>query len=153
MTPSVVVIGVGNRARRDDAAGPLVVHEIARRRPDLRTVERDGDLSLLALDWERGDHVVVIDALADADGASGVTLVELDLEDVPRGRSVSSHGLGVVDAIRLAAAMGRVPGDLRLLGITGRDFAIGPPSPDLVCAAPVLADEVLSIIENMRLER
>lgn len=60
-------------------------------------------------------YLVLVDALG-VETEPGVH--SLDIEDLgPRSGSPSSHGFGVAEAIRLAEAMGQLPGWWRLYGL------------------------------------
>jgi len=114
-----LVIGVGNRARRDDGAGL----EVARL---LDGVEHEGDaLALLEL-WEGAEDVVLVDA-ARSGGAPGVVrCFDAIAAPVPTAAVRSStHALGIADAVELARALGRLPARLRVVAIDGEDFALG----------------------------
>ena len=59
----VLVVGIGNPDRGDDAVGPAVVQVLAERLPDdvlMRT--RSGNMLALIDDWAGFDAVVCIDA-------------------------------------------------------------------------------------------
>ena len=123
----LTVIGVGNEWRRDDAAG-LAVARLVRARADasLRVVEHEGEATALLDAWDGAEEVVVVDAVRS--GAPPGTVHTLDpvARPVPAELfSVSSHVLGVADAIELARAIGRLPPRLTLYGIEGRDFGLG----------------------------
>lgn len=114
-----LVIGVGNRDRGDDAVGPIVVDAL-RRRNDHRftTLVVEGDLSDLALRWAPDQRVVIIDALVG--GGEPGTIVAWDALSGRRGRAgigLSSHGMGLADAIELGRMIGRLPGELTIVGV------------------------------------
>ena len=61
---TAIVIGVGNRDRGDDAAGPLVCDRLRTRpgaAPALRMFVCEGSILDLALHWDRDDHVVIVE--------------------------------------------------------------------------------------------
>ena len=65
--------------------------------------------------------------------------------------SASTHGLGVVEALRLAPVLGRMPKSLRVYGIEGKQFAPGsPPSPQVKEAAEDLAQQIRTSIQSER---
>jgi len=116
---NLVVIGLGNDDRGDDAVGL----EVARRVGGHAHV---GDLADLALAWGPGDRVVIVDAV-EAAAPSG-TVGRLRPEDVAGGRApTSTHGLGLPAALALARALGRVPASVEVVGIVGRAFGVGAP--------------------------
>ena len=55
--------------------------------------------------------------------------------------SVATHGLGVVEAVRLAAALDRLPRALVVLGVEAADVGVGPGlSPQVAAAIPALVE-------------
>ncbi len=115
----MIVIGVGNRWRGDDAVG-LVVAERA------GGIEHEGDCARLLDAWGPDDDVAVVDA-ADSGAAPG-TLHRLDAVAEPLPASLlssSTHAFGVADAIELARALGRLPRTLCVYAIEGHSFEIG----------------------------
>ncbi len=117
------VIGVGNRDRGDDGVGLLAVDEILRCQPDLRTYMVSGDLSDLALRWQPDDDVVVIDAMMS--GRPVGTVVEIDAlaqNLATESGLVSSHGVGLAEAIELARLLERLPRSLKVVAIEAASF-------------------------------
>jgi len=150
--PRVVVAAVGCEVRRDDGAGPAVLAQL---RGKAASVELLGPLAspldLLGA-WDGADLAVVVDAVR-ADGHPGaVHVVELGPEGAPGGSAppghrASSHGLGVVEALRLSRVLGTAPERVVLVGVAGRDFGPGiglsPPVTDAVAlAADLVTDTV-----------
>jgi hydrogenase maturation protease len=125
----VLVIGLGNPARCDDAAGLIA----ARR---LGGVEHEGDpLALLDL-WDGADCAVVIDAVSS--GAEAGTVHRFDAEDMPLPAlrtSTSTHAVGLAEAIELARTLGRLPAQLVVYGIEGERFEAGTVLTPAVAAA------------------
>ncbi|MEZ5400162.1 MAG: hydrogenase maturation protease [Bryobacteraceae bacterium] len=125
-----LVIGYGNRMRGDDAAGPLaidVLRESGAR--GLRLDVFEGDGSALIDRWGATDTVVMIDAVVSG-LASGEVRV-FTPGDLGAGiRCVSTHGLGLIEAVRLAKAIGRMPAQLWIVGVEAERFELGSePSP------------------------
>jgi hydrogenase maturation protease len=113
------VIGLGNAARGDDAAGLIA----ARR---LNGVEHEGDPLALLDVWDSAEWVVVIDAVRS--GAVPGTIHRFDgAEPLPAAvrSSTSTHAVGLAEAIELARALGRLPAELIVYGIEGERFEAG----------------------------
>jgi hydrogenase maturation protease len=133
-----LVIGLGNAARGDDAAGLVA----ARR---LGGVEHEGDLLALLDVWEGADSAVVIDAVRS--GAEPGTVHRFDagggpLPAGPRS-STSTHAVGLAEAIELARTLGRVPARLVVYGIEGERFEAGTAlTPAVSAAVEAVADAV-----------
>jgi hydrogenase maturation protease len=124
------VIGLGNAARGDDAAGLIA----ARR---LGGLEHEGDPVGLLDVWDGAESVVVIDAVRS--GAEPGAVHRFDATDSPlpaRPRSSSStHAIGLAEAVELARALGRLPAHLVVYGIEGERFEAGTGLTPAVSAA------------------
>ena len=122
----VVVIGVGNPWRRDDGAGWSVA-DMARTRlgPAVAVVHSDGEPARLIDAWADADLAIVVDAVRT--GATPGSIHRLDDGDIagPVSRSAGSHALGVAEAVRLGAAVGRLPQRLLVFGIEVADTGAG----------------------------
>ena len=126
----VVVAAVGSEFRRDDGAGPAVLDRLG---ADLGGVEVLGALAspwhLLGA-WDGADLAIVVDAVAAGDEPGAVHVVEVDTSVPPKahGRTApqtSSHGVGVIEALHIAAALGTAPAHVVLVGVAGEDFGEG----------------------------
>ena len=143
--PRVLVIGVGNPYRRDDAAGREAVRRLRDRAPHvIATLEHDGEGTSLMEAWQGVDLVIVVDAVSS--GAPPGTVQRFDVRSEPLPAAIlrdSTHAVGVPDAVELARALGRLPPRLIVYGIEGRAFDAGEAlSPEVERAV----DEVISRI-------
>lgn len=128
--PRVVVAAVGNEHRRDDGAGPAIL-ALVQRRLDSASVfgPLASPLDLLGV-WDRAALAVVVDALA-ADGRPGTVRVIALGSDEPENRApsvtprASSHGIGVVEVLRVSRVLGTAPERVVLVGVAGQDFGRG----------------------------
>ena len=130
----VLVVGLGLAAAGDDGVGPAVLDRL----------RADGDLGadLLVLAepvallhrLEGVGHLVVVDAIRSSGRPGSVHLVDLDdIRPDPGGSS--SHGLGLAEVLRLAAALSARPSRCSVVGITGRRFSPGTQMSAEVAAA------------------
>lgn len=123
----MMVIGVGNGWRGDDAAGLEVVRRLRRRFPEGATLREIEDEPLRLLDeWAGEREVVVVDAVRARDGPGTIHRLDVSSAAVPeqlRGRT--THHLGVAEAIELARALDRLPRRVELIGIEGHRFGAG----------------------------
>ncbi len=137
----MLVIGVGNRMRCDDGAGPVVLDRLAALAPqNLETEEVAGDCARLIDLWEGRGRVIVVDATQS--GAEAGTVIEFDAlaSEIPRELFIhTSHAFGVAEALATAGALERLPGSLWVYGIEGVEFGFGE---ELTTAVAVGADEV-----------
>lgn len=144
--PSVLVIGVGNRYRSDDAAGLEAVRIL--RNQGLRAAEFEGEpIGLLDI-WEGAGFAIVIDAVSS--GADAGTIQRLDATVEPLPASVagapSTHAVGLGQAIELGRALGRLPGKLIVYGIEGDSFTAGEE------LSPRVAEALKSLVEQVHHE-
>jgi hydrogenase maturation protease len=142
-----VVIGIGNEFRRDDGAGPAVVSALRDLAPPpgVELVITDGEPARLIEAWTGARLAVVVDAVRAQPPHPGQ--VHRFVVDQPRagmGRSASSHGLGLDDAIALAVALDRMPARLIVHAIEAADLTQGPGlTPPVADAVGVVAAAVL----------
>lgn len=124
-TADAVVIGLGNRYRRDDGVGIVAVDEL--RRLGLRGVRVVTGIvepmSLLEA-WSGAGIAVVIDGAVGTPPAPG-RVRRCGLSDVAAGHGLSSHGVDLVSTHALGEALGRVPGELVLLTVEVADTGHG----------------------------
>jgi len=145
----VVVIGIGNEFRRDDGVGPLVVGELRALVPGgVRLAVSDGEPVRLLEEWEGAKLAVVIDAVlrsGAAGPAPGRTFrLELDRAAAGPAAGVSSHGLGLGDAISLARVLDMLPERLIVHAVEITDCGFGAGlSPAVAAAVPAVAAAVL----------
>jgi len=121
-----VVIGVGNRWRRDDAAGLEVIDRLRTRVDEqIALVESDGEPTRLLDAFELAPAVVMVDAVVTgADPGAIHRFTDNDLPD-RMGIGQSSHLVGLIGTIELGKLLGRLPNGLVLIGIESTDFDNG----------------------------
>ena len=143
----VVVIGVGNPDRGDDAAGPEVVAALRGRvPPGVRLTTTVGsDPSTLWDLWDGASHAVLVDAMVSGRPAGTVERFDVSHDRLPGSvRLVSTHAIGAPAAIELGRAIGRLPPRVSVYGIEGRSFAGGAAmSEEVARMVPVVADDLI----------
>lgn len=124
---SIVVVGVGNSLRGDDAAGIVVAERLRADSPsglDVRICELEPSRLIDALDG--AEVAFVVDAVAT--GAPPGTLHRFDASDKPvpslELRS-STHALGIGESLEVARALGRLPARTIVFGVEGSEFSAG----------------------------
>lgn len=124
---AVLVIGVGNDYRSDDAVGLAIVRTLkAKELLSTLCLESDGDATTLIDAWSHGSRVIIIDAISS--GAQPGTIHRFDTltQQLPASYSFSStHAFGVAEAIQLARTLDQLPASLMVYGIEGKHFAAG----------------------------
>jgi len=123
----VLVIGVGNAYRRDDAAGLEAGRRLAAAAAGRVTArEASGEGAALLDAWEGAGLVILIDAVHSGARAGTIRRVDVRAEAVPAGFfRYSTHAFGVAEAVELGRALGRLPDRLIVFGIEGKDFTAG----------------------------
>jgi hydrogenase maturation protease len=120
----VLVIGVGNALRGDDAAGLAVARQVRAVAPaGITVLEHGGEPASLLELWEGARAAVVVDAIAS--GAVPGSVRRIDARQTPLPVALagaSTHGIGVAEAIELGRALDRLPDRLVLFCVEGEDF-------------------------------
>jgi|SRR5208283_3448438 len=119
----MLIIGCGNRQRGDDGAGIQVAESL--RKLGVKADSWLGEPADLIEAWRGTDDVIVVDAVV-----TGAPVGTVQAWDDPRplvslGRTASTHGFGLAEAIELARVLNRLPMRLRIYGIEGRRFELG----------------------------
>lgn len=146
-----LVIGIGNRHRGDDAIGPLVVDAIRGALPSgsqaIETTVTDGDIADLALRWRADQDVIVIDACRSGRPPGTIQAVDGLTTTIPTGPDpVSSHGIGLAEAIELARVLGRLPQSLAIFAIeAGTLDHCAPVSEPVSAAITEVVEKILAI--------
>ena len=141
------LIGVGNRWRGDDGAGLLVAAAVGARRPaGVEVVEHAGEPIELIEACDGAAAVWIVDAVCSGGTPGTVYRIDAAAGPLPSALfAVSTHALGLADAIELARALGRLPAQVSVYGIEASRFEPGaPPSPPVALAAEQLADALVA---------
>ena len=144
--PRVIVIGVGNEYRTDDALGVLVARELRRRSPGgIKILENSGEGASLIDAWEGRSEVYLVDAIRSGQPPGTVHRIDLTHTEVPRSLMLrSSHAFGVPEAVETARTLGVFPSKMVLFGIEGETFEQGVGLTDSVLRS---VPELLLLIE------
>lgn len=143
-TPTIV-IGVGNRDRGDDAAGPLVAERVADAGlgRSVTTIVVEGDLSDLALRWLPHQAVVIVDAAVT--GARPGTVHRWSGVPPANERPLSSHGVSLRGALELGRILGRTARTIDIIGIEGRSFELFEgPATEVTRSIDLVSDQLIS---------
>ena len=144
MGPRAVVIGVGNRWRRDDIAGIAALDELRDRVDDeVELVESDGEPARLIDAFEHAPQVIMVDAVVT--GSEPGTVHRFTDTQLPEGMGIgqSSHLVQLVETIELGKLLGKLPNGLVLIGIEATDFDNGEGMTEAVAAGVEAAVEAV----------
>jgi hydrogenase maturation protease len=137
----MLVIGCGNRDRSDDGAGVMVAERV--RELGVKAEICTGESLALIEAWNGADDVVLVDAVVTGAPVGKVWLWDGGQVTTQGSIPISTHGYGVVEAIKLARILDRLPKRLRVFGIEGRLFDIGGDiSPEVVSAVEEVAQQI-----------
>ncbi len=150
----VLVLGVGNELRGDDAAGVEVARRLRRAGAvGIDVEEEQNDPTALIERWRERAELVIVDAAAL--GAPGeIRRFDASRHPLPArlGGSSSTHAVGLAEAIELARALGRLPVQVIVYTVDGARFEAGAElSAEVAAALPGLTERVLA--EARRLAR
>lgn len=150
--PDRVVVGVGNRDRGDDAAGPVVCDLVGRATGGrVRCVVIEGSPIDLPLHWSPDDDVVIVDAAAPDREPGRIAVVDASTTRLVAPEAWSTHAVDVGAAVELARRLGRLPARLTIVGIEGACFDHGAPlTSAVVRATRSVADAVAAWADGRR---
>ncbi len=124
---SILIIGIGNTYRGDDAIGLRVAQDIKKEALVHVTVsEQSGDGATLMESWENVDTVILVDAVYSGGNFGTIYRFNAHKQAIPsRFFHYSTHAFGVAEAIELARALKQLPKNLIVYGIEGKCFEAG----------------------------
>lgn len=146
-----LIVGIGNRYRGDDAFGCIVAGELAGQLPPQVTcIEHDGEPAGLMECWQGAETVLLIDAVSSGAAAGQVFRFDLARQALPEKFNLySTHAFGVPQAVELARALGKLPRDIRFIGVEGETFNAGEElSPALSRAKDAVIAEILNSLKS-----
>ena len=135
-----LVIGLGS-PHGDDQAGWGVVDRIRQR--GIADARRAGDGVALLTALDTTHDVVVVDAAAPAGHPGRVRVISWPSVELREARLVSTHGMGLVEALRMAEAVGRLPRRVTGVAIEAEGLAPGTP------LGPAVDDAVERVVEHL----
>ena len=137
----MVVTGVGNGLRGDDAAGLEVMHRL--RAGGLEVTTSAGGAELLDL-WHGARAAIVVDAVVTGAPAGTIHRFDVGTEALHlSGAPGGTHAMGVGDAIELGRVLDRLPPRVIVYGIEATRFGLGEPmSAEVTGALPLVARRV-----------
>jgi len=123
----VLVIGIGNLYRRDDAVGIEILRRLQGNVPfGVTLLEATGEGTALLDAWRGFDEVYVCDAVSSDAPAGHIYRLDAVAEPVPRAFfNYSTHAFALAEAVEMARALGELPRRLVIYGIQGETFAAG----------------------------
>jgi hydrogenase maturation protease len=142
-----LVIGCGNLDRGDDAAGVLVARRL--RTLGIEAAEQSGESFSLMDSWQDCETIIVVDAVCSDRAPGEVTVWDATARPLPKAAlQCSTHAFGLYEAVELARTLDRLPAQLLIYGIEGRQFAPGErPSAEVEKAVEVVAQQIAEFVQ------
>lgn len=139
-----LIAALGNTLMGDDAAGPAVLAELARRGAQQRARLCEVGMAGvdLLIELENSDTLILLDAVAGTDAPGTVRVFRgEELFQYAESRGGGSHQPSLADTLRMAEKLGIRLKHLALVGIAAAQFELGQPLSDEVRAAIARAAE------------
>jgi hydrogenase maturation protease len=153
LSPTTLVLGIGNLLLTDEGAGIHVVRYLTHHHAQLPRVEYvdGGTLNFLLVPRiEEAKQLVVVDAAnLGAPPGTCCTFYGDDMDHFLQKTARSAHEVGLLDLLTMARLVNRLPARRVLIGIQPGSLAWGDePSPPVALAITPAAHEVVRIIER-----
>jgi hydrogenase maturation protease len=143
------IIGVGQAAAGDDGVGIAVVRRLREMKlpRHIELVEAAEPSAMVPYLIEGQDRVVLIDAIVGAGPPGRVMRLESETSQLKKGRLLSSHGVGVLEAIELARELApRAPQVVVLAIAIERPSRYGEGlTPEVAAAVQIAAEQALAL--------
>ena len=126
-SPKLVIIGIGNEYRHDDAAGLVVARRLKEHVPvTCEVYEQMGEGTALMQRWKDAARVIVIDAVRSGSPSGTIHYFDANQHPVPAATfRDSTHAFGLIEAIALSRTLSELPSHLMVYGIEGENFEAG----------------------------
>ncbi len=151
----IVVIGIGNPDRGDDAVGLAVARELKQEAlPGVTVIEHRGDAADLVELLAGTDAVVLVDAAVSGTAPGTFRRIDVHRETLPASWfACSTHGLGLATAIELADTLGSLPPRCVVYAVEAARFEHGAAiSPDTMETIPAVTEAIGRDLARFRTE-
>ncbi len=153
MKHRLMVIGCGNLLASDDGVGIEIVRQLKEIKLPLGVqIVEAGTPGLQLLDiWEEAEQVIIVDAVRSGEPVGMIHWFDDSFLPPREIMPLSSHGINVIDAIALGKLMGRIPQEIRILGVeilSSEPYNEGL-TPQVASAVPQAIQRVLLEIQHM----
>src|SRR3990172_1316504 len=150
---SVLVMGIGNELRGDDAAGLLVARGLLSEKvlSFVTILEMAGDGASFMARWKNVDRLILVDAITAGLPPGSVIRMDARKELVPASLfATSSHSFGLAQALAISLALNELPPCVTLFGIQAKSFQVGADlSPEVQKAVRETSDAIRSELEGI----
>jgi hydrogenase maturation protease len=145
---TVLVIGIGNEYRHDDAAGLLVVRRLKEHAPDSCELhEQLGEGTTLMELWREAARVIAVDSVQSGSPAGTIHRFDPNLQPLPAPIfRDSTHAFGLMEAVELSRVLKQLPSSLVIYGIEGKNFEAG------TGLSPAVVNGMNELVKKLRQE-
>jgi hydrogenase maturation protease len=155
---SIVVVGVGQSLRGDDAVGVLAVQAWQNSFPNtvnhsnvrVETTELPG-LSLLE-SLSGADNAIIVDAVNNGRSPGEIYILDEQVLSAFKGESGFAHGWGVAETIQLGRNLRRddLPAHIWIIGVEANQFDVGEPlSPEISENLTAIASTIDQLVNKL----
>ena len=147
MKKIISIVGIGNEIRRDDGTGIYVVCSLKEILPsEIDVIEISDDISKLLEINDYYNKVIIIDAVRSHNNPGKIYRYDLRTQKLPVIFSnYSTHSFNLAEAIELGLKLNKLPPELIIYGIEGKNFETGVGLSDEVLKA---VPEIINTIQN-----
>ena len=131
-TTKILIIGIGNPYRHDDAVGLTIAARLreSRLRSQASTaftvIEHSGEGASLIDVWKGASTVIIIDAVCSGAAVGTIHRFEASEQKIPVDFfNYSTHAFSLAEAIEMARVLNQLPERVIVYGIEGEDFTLG----------------------------
>jgi len=149
----VLVVGLGNTYRSDDAVGLIVAEKLKGRvGGNVEVVEHGGEpIDLLQL-WEGYQKVILVDAVTGGKSPGTIHRFDVHQDPIPAGIiHFSTHQMSLPATIELARTLEKLPQFLLVFGVEAGSFSAGISiSPEVKRASEILINQITSELNALQ---
>ncbi len=144
----ILIIGIGNEFRSDDAVGILIARKIkSLNLPQIEVIEANGEGSELIELWKDKKSVIICDAVSSGSEPGKIHQIDASKNKVSTNFfNYSSHAFGLAEAIEISRKLNQLPDKLLIYGIEGKNFNFGKNISEEMIKA---SDQVIKLIVDM----
>lgn len=131
---TVLIIGIGNPDRGDDAVGRLAAQRLrAQVDHGIEVLETESAGPELMDLWKDAEQVILIDAIDSGANAGTIHCLDASHDPLPAVFSRhSTHAFSIAETIELARTLGNLPSRVTVYGVEGKQYEHGRPlSPEV----------------------
>ncbi|KAA3634452.1 MAG: hypothetical protein DWP97_07025 [Calditrichaeota bacterium] len=147
---SVLVIGIGNKYRSDDAVGLVIADSIREKNiHNCSVVKNSGEgISLINL-WEEHESVIIIDAVKSENLPGKTYVIDIAKRNLNTDWfQLSTHLFSIPEAIDLAKQLEKLPTRFYFYGVEAKNFEYGEGlSPEVQKAKDILITQIIDGIQ------